>query len=96
MAWAECEDCGSRFYRRGRSRVCPTCEHPDKSVVEIDYGDGSPPDVFIAPRIEVSDEKTVEVSVGGVCPECGRPYPMTNAERQKKYRERKRIAAAVA
>ncbi len=41
----------------------------------------------VTPAVNVTE------SVTGECPTCGRPYPLSNAERQRRYRERQKANA---
>lgn len=41
-------------------------------------------------RIVQQKEGMMELVAGEPCPTCGKPYGLTAAERQRRYRERKR------
>ncbi len=74
----KCPGCGDSFV--GFEKLCSVCRRKP----EITH-----PDAVRRRRKAVQDERALE---GKSCPTCGqkvRPKPKTNAERQRRYREKR-------
>ncbi len=84
----ECPDCGRGF--TGFERLCPVCErqarHRGKSEIPKKPKNRPKPEIRENPEIL---EKPPIPEESRRCPTCGKVMGLTNAERQKRYRERK-------
>lgn len=84
-----CEKC-LVSYSQWEGHECPSdAMTPVNKVTEA----VTPPDKVtqtVTPEQPMSRDVT-EIVTAHECPTCGRPYPMSNAERQRRYRERQKV-----
>lgn len=83
--WAKCNKCGEEYQPSLDPHVCkvpPVVAEPlDAMVAEAEVKMSKPPTADEVRKFEKDR----------ACPHCGRPIPMTNAERQRRFRERRNV-----